>query len=261
MAAAPPVFERLRAELDLWAGAGRAATLWWRDDDAVAVTPGLERLRALSVGAAVPVGLAVIPASADPSLAGWLPDWPGVAVLQHGIAHADHAAPGERKVELGGTREPAAILADLTAAFRGMAGLAPLPVLVPPWNRIAPAVVEGLPASGYRVLSTFGPRTATAPAGPGRVNVHADLMRGRAFAGDEAALAAVTAHLAARRRGAADPAEPTGLLTHHRVHDDACWTFVERFLSVCAGHPAVRWVSPRGFVHTDAPVAAGKAVV
>ena len=37
----------LEAELDLWQAAGRTASFWWRDDDAVAATPALSRLLAL----------------------------------------------------------------------------------------------------------------------------------------------------------------------------------------------------------------------
>ena len=37
-------WDRLEREIDAWAAAGREATLWWRDDDAVAATAELERL-------------------------------------------------------------------------------------------------------------------------------------------------------------------------------------------------------------------------
>jgi hypothetical protein len=47
-------------ELDRWEEAGRVAQLWWRDDDAVAPTPALDRL--LDVAAGIPLSLAVIPA-------------------------------------------------------------------------------------------------------------------------------------------------------------------------------------------------------
>jgi hypothetical protein len=243
-------FDALRRELDLWAEAGRPATLWWRDDDAVAVTDDLRRLRALSEGAEAPVGLAVIPTLAEPSLGGWLAGWREAAVLQHGISHADHAAPGERKVELGGTRDPADAVGDLVAAFRAMGPPSPLPFLVPPWNRIAPGVVDRLAAAGYRGLSAFGPRPAALRAGLVVVNCHVDLMlsRGRGFLGEDAAVAALCGHLEARRRGAVDPGEPTGILTHHRVHDAECWRFLDGLLDLCARHPAVRWASPRDFL-------------
>jgi hypothetical protein len=45
-------------ELEHWSRAGRDATLWWRDDDAVTATPALEphtRHRAASGGAPLPL--------------------------------------------------------------------------------------------------------------------------------------------------------------------------------------------------------------
>jgi hypothetical protein len=44
---------------------------------------------------------------------------------------------------------------------------------------------------------------------------------------------------------AADPTEPTGLMTHHLYHDEACWRFIGAFLSQTRSHPAVRWLDPR----------------
>ena len=52
----------LMAEFDRWEEAGKVATLWWRDDDAVAPTARLGRL--LSIASGVPISLAVIPADA-----------------------------------------------------------------------------------------------------------------------------------------------------------------------------------------------------
>ena len=39
--------------------------VWWRDDDAVAVTPGLDRLAGLAADHGWPLHLAIIPAGAD----------------------------------------------------------------------------------------------------------------------------------------------------------------------------------------------------
>jgi hypothetical protein len=47
-------------ELDRWRDAERVATLWWRDDDAVAPSARLDRL--VTIAGKVPVALAVIPA-------------------------------------------------------------------------------------------------------------------------------------------------------------------------------------------------------
>ena len=115
--------------------------------------------------------------------------------------------------------------------------------MVPPWNRIGAGVEAALPALGFRGLSTFGPRPA---AGPGYLNTHIDIIDwhgGRGFAGEAACLATATGHLSDRRTGRCDPEEPTGLLTHHLVHDAGCWQFVDHFLAELQDHPAAAWVT------------------
>jgi hypothetical protein len=58
------------------------------------------------------------------------------------------------------------------------------------------------------------------------------------------ALRAAVTHLAARRDGSADRAEPTGWLTHHAVHDAAAWQFLETLFQRTHKH-GVRWIDPR----------------
>ena len=240
----------LSDELDAWGREGRVASLWWRDDDAVAPTPALDRLAALAEAHEVTVGLAVIPALARPALAPWLAS-ARVEVLQHGWAHRSHAAVDEKKAELGHHRPFAAMTAELSRGMtmlRELAGDRCLPVLVPPWNRIDPALIPVLPSAGFRGLSTFGPRGAADPV-PGLVqtNCHVDVVDwrgGRGFVGPDRALGAVVAHLAARRMRSADPDEPTGLLTHHAVHEESTWTFMDRLLERTRRHPSVRWLAP-----------------
>ena len=240
----------LSEELDAWHAEGHVASLWWRDDDAAAPAPALDRLADLAREHVVTVGLAVIPALAQPSLAPWLEPL-RAEVLQHGWDHRNHAAAGEKKVELGPQRALGEVTAELSkgsAKLRELAGDQCLPVLVPPWNRIDPALVPALPHGGFRGISAFGPRR-TAEAAPGlrQTNCHVDVVDwrgGRRFVGRDRALAEVVAHLAARRRRSVDPAEPTGLLTHHAVHEESTWTFIARFIERTRQHPAVRWLAP-----------------
>lgn len=240
-------WDALARELDAWEAAGRAVTLWWRDDDAEDETPELRAMLGLAEAHRVPLALAVIPARATPALLRLCA--PPAAALQHGWAHRNHAAPGAKKAELGADRPLAAVEAELKQGRARLAelsaGAAP-PVLVPPWNRIAPAVIARLPALGFRGLSAFAPRRAE-EAAPGlvTVNTHADAVdwRRRAFAGEDAVLAALVGHLAARRSGAADAAEPTGLLTHHRVDGAACRAFLGRLLAATSGRAC--WCSAR----------------
>ncbi len=242
-------WEALTRELDLWAAEGRTATFWWRDDDAVAPTPALSTLRACATAAGIPIALAVIPARATTELAAKLRNWPSATVLQHGLSHTNHETPPAKKIELGTARPLQHVIADLITGWNLLEPFDPLPVLVPPWNRISPGLTGRLPGLGYKGLSTFTPRARPHPA-PGllQVNTHVDIIDwrgGGAFVGTGPAITATVRHLSARRSGAADPDEPTGLLTHHLVHDAECERFLERFTAATSLHPAVRWLGAR----------------
>jgi hypothetical protein len=242
-------------ELRAWRDAGRVATFWWRDDDAGRPDPGFERLLALAATTGQPLGLAVVPAWLTPEVAAALHEVPPrVTVLQHGWAHANHepasAPPGAGKpkpAECGAARPAAAVLAEASAGWARLTaavGARALPVFVPPWNRIAPAVRDGLTAAGYRALSTFGPRDPRDVSGLRQLNCHADPVvwrEGKRFAGCAATLERLRDHLAARREGRVDPTEPTGLLTHHRDMAADFWGFLEEWLTRLRDHPAVRF--------------------
>ncbi|MFQ6016977.1 MAG: polysaccharide deacetylase family protein [Kiloniellaceae bacterium] len=241
----------LMDELDAWAAAGRVATLWWRDDDAVEPTPALERLLGLTAAQHVPVCLAVIPARATDGLARRLAAArPPVTPVQHGFAHRNHAPTAEKKAELGADRPAAAVLEELArgqARMTALFGTEYMAVLVPPWNRIAAELIPALPGLGFTGLSTYR-RRAAAQAAPGltQVNSHVDIMRWeapRGFLGQAEALDLLIGELQARRRGEVGAGEPTGLLTHHLAHDEACWAFLESLLGVLAEHPAVRFAA------------------
>lgn len=231
----------LDEELGRWRDAGRAADFWWRDDDATARTPALERLLALSSGREVPLALAVIPLAAAPELFSGLE----ANVLMHGTDHRNRAAAGEKKTEFAAAEADARALERLAKAKAQLAQLAGarfVPVLAPPWNRFKRALVARLPGCGLHGLSAYGTReTAQAAPGVTQVNTHVDVIdwRGtRGFVGEEAALRAVLVHLAARRAGRADHAEPTGVLTHHAMHDDTTWAFLERLFERTRRHGA-----------------------
>ena len=113
--------------------AGRAAELWWRDDDAADAGPALDRLLSVQHETQVPLALAVVPATATQALAARLVDESGVDVLQHGYAHTNHAPAGEKKMELGAHRPAMLVLGDLGTgwmALERLFGARALPVLV-----------------------------------------------------------------------------------------------------------------------------------
>jgi peptidoglycan/xylan/chitin deacetylase (PgdA/CDA1 family) len=224
----------LDEELARWRDAGRAAALWWRDDDAVEATPALDRLLELRRATSAPLSLAVVPAYATEALAQRLADESGVDVLQHGYAHVNHASPAEKKAELGLHRPAMIVLGDLGTgwmALERLFGKRALNVLVPPWNRIAPPLVPTLPEIGFRGLSTFGARTRAEPVrGLRQINTHLDLLDwkgGRGFIGLEAALDTLVRALQTSRTSTG---EPVGLLSHHLAMDGEAWDFLKSML-------------------------------
>ncbi len=239
----------LRDELARWGNAGRVADFWWRDDDAGQPAPALARLLALAQTAQVPLGLAMIPMDAAAELVTAPGEW--VSILQHGCDHHNRANNGEKKTEFPAAEPLSQALARLAQGRASIAGPCSLPVLVPPWNRVSsPGLLMQLGQAGYRGLSRFGPRGDTSRV-PGvvQVNTHVDIIdwQGtRGFVGEDAALAAAVAHLQARREGRVDADEATGVLSHHAVHDEACWSFLARLFERTCGLAAVRWRSADG---------------
>ena len=242
----PPVladWTDLAVELDRWAAEGRQATFWWRDDDAVAWTPALQRL--LELAGPLALALAPIPGDVEPGLAEAIANHRAVSVLQHGWRHTNHAPAGEKKAELGTHRPLAQRLQELIAGrdrLKALFGGRALPVLVPPWNRLGEDLLPALPGIGISGLSTDQPRASAEPvAGLRVVNIHVDLGPLQGSQGDDAerpVLGAMLRHLAGRRTGRVDAGEPTGLLTHHRVQDGLYDNFLRRFLAVVKKHTA-----------------------
>jgi hypothetical protein len=233
-------------ELDRWAAAGRVATLWWRDDDAVAATPELQAM--LRLAGDIPVALAVIPALARPELAAALKTAPHAIVLQHGWQHANRALNG-KKSEYPPGRDAAAVAAEIATGrerLTALFGARALPVLVPPWNRIAGEFLPLLPEVGIRGLSVIAANAAVMPPGLAALDVHIDLVawrEGRGFIGAAPALGRLVGHLQAARFGADDATRPIGILTHHLVQDDATTAFLQRLVALTGSHGAVRWAA------------------
>jgi hypothetical protein len=230
--------QALRQALDDLPG---TATVWWRDDDAGRDHPRLHRLLALAHARQVEPALAVVPAWLESRTVDAITACPGTTVLQHGIAHADHARAGEKKVELGGRVTPADLQADLlagTQCLRDAFPVAFLPVLVPPWNRIAPGFVAELPAWGFAGLSRFGRATVQSPD-LREINTQVDLIlwrEGRRAMG----LPELTAAMIAALRSAAG--EPVGILSHHLAMDEDAFLMLDRVLAVLQDHPSARVV-------------------
>jgi hypothetical protein len=241
-------WRQFEAEIARWRDCGRPVEFWWRDDDAARPAPELARLLDLASDTGVPLALAVVPDAAVPETFENLGR--GVSLLQHGVDHVNRAEAGGKKTEFSPGEPIDAALARLAAGrarLESLAGARSIAVLAPPWNRLPEALVLRLAGAGLYGLSTYGARASAAPApGIDQINTHVDIIAwrsGRGFVGEDAALGLAARHLAARRTGAAESAEPTGWLTHHACHDEAAWTFLSRLFETTLGTPGILWRS------------------
>jgi len=241
----------LDRELGRWQEDGKAASFWWRDDDATEPTAALDRLLGISGEEAIPVAIACVPKFLSANLPARLRGCPTAEVLQHGFAHRNHAAEkGEGAWELGLHRGAERVLGELEtgreimqAAFAGQF----IPVVAAPWNRIDRRLLPGLKHNGFIGVSTFGER-APPPCLEGftEANAHLDVLSWKAsprFRGEKAALQDILEHLGRRRLGLADPGEPTGILSHHLALDEAAWRFLADLVAFLARHPGASWRS------------------
>jgi hypothetical protein len=239
-------WKALRDEFERRASTGPKTRLWLRDDDATEATPALDRLRRIASGSHVPVVLAVIPRAVRPEFGRWLADWPRARGAVHGFAHANHAPVGEKRQEFGAHRPLEEMERELRQGLERVCellGERALPMLVPPWNRMDETILPRLPALGYRAFSSFGPEERL-PRVPGVsvMNAHLDLVdwRGtRRCLPHEELLERLIALLRDRTDG---DKGPIGVLTHHLVHDEAAWSFLERLIEAADG--VARWVEP-----------------
>lgn len=227
---------------------GEPARFWLRDDDAVAPGSALDRLLAIAAAAGVPVSLAVIPDRVEPALEPALRCRPGVAVLQHGFAHADHAPPGEKSREFGPDRPLAGMAAEIgegRARLESFAGF--VPIFVPPWNRIAPALAADLPSLGFPILSAYTNRREPVRIGGLAVlNAHLDPVAwhdGRGLGDTAEILSRLSARLEDQAAGRLPGAEPIGLLTHHLVHDEETFAFLNELLQFLTREGLTNWFS------------------
>ncbi|TYC67151.1 polysaccharide deacetylase family protein [Stappia sp. BW2] len=235
--------QELTDHLDWFAERGRKVRFWWRDDDAVEPTPALERMLSLADSHNVDLAFAVIPKMATRALAERLAGEPHALVLQHGWQHKNFQRKdlGEKAAELGSRRDPDELMAELKSGhdrLQELFGEKFVKAMVPPWNRIDPEISRRLPGLGLPGLSTFTwhnfPRAH-------QLQSHIDILKWKKqvrFIGWESARLRFDLQLTRRRNTGT---EPVGLLTHHLVHDDGCFEFLDVFLEIAAHHEGAEW--------------------
>ncbi|MEM7426668.1 MAG: polysaccharide deacetylase family protein [Pseudomonadota bacterium] len=226
---------------------GAPANFWLRDDDAVSDTPELRRLAGWAARNGTEALLAVIPARVEETLSQALVACPELRACVHGWAHTNHACAPDKKQEFAAHRPMADMRTELRDGLEIVRQLSPdtaLGVFVPPWNRVCPEVVSELAEMGFSGLSVFADRfLAGAPEGLKIGNTHLDVIDWHGTRGCrphpeliEEAAELVRAH--------AGTGIPIGILTHHLVHDEAVWEFLERLGELVRSHPRARWVGP-----------------
>jgi hypothetical protein len=211
---------------------------WWRDDDAGADRAQLAALLALADRRRAPVALAVVPDWLEAACMERIHLCGIASVLQHGMAHSNHAVAPAKKVELGGGAERPPLFSGLEQRrlrLRHLFGDKFAPVLVPPWNRIANDIVDALPSLGFAGLSTFGPRrSALAPPRLHWINTHLDLIVWR---GQCRPLGVEEAIRTLARLVQTVSGEPIGILSHHAVMDAGAIATLDRLLRLVQDHP------------------------
>ncbi|MBP6011541.1 MAG: polysaccharide deacetylase [Alphaproteobacteria bacterium] len=245
-------WDRIGRELDQWARERRVAQFWWRDDDAQDTSPELDAMLKVARRFDVAIGLSVVPAKLKPRLAKHLAREVHAQILVHGFAHENRAREGHAKREFSSARPLSEMTGDLArgmAILREAFGKKLLPVVVPPWNRIAPAVVAELPRLGYRGLSTWKPRARANPVpGLAQVNTHLDVIdwrRGRVIKDEGLIAGLLLRKLRWRREHRARASEPLGLLTHHAHWSSEKERIIVRLLETTRNHPAAEWLTPQ----------------
>jgi hypothetical protein len=212
--------------------------LWLRDDDACDDSEQLHHLLTLCAETKVPLLLAVIPALATEALARRLHPYTNVQVAAHGWQHHSHAPAGEKNNEYAATRDRLETAAELAQSYHRCAALFAEQfsgVFVPPWNRFAAGHFPALHTAGF---SGFSAITGTPqPEGLLSAPVHADWLRWQpkppVFVGGSALLAQHERYV-----NSLQTSQPWGLLTHHRVQDDASWQALE---TLFRGVPTACW--------------------
>lgn len=231
----PLVFQLvLGSELRLWAKAGHAPVLWWRDDDARVPTGALEQLLTLARRHQAPLTLAAIAGPQLPLLVSRVERKGRVEIAVHGFQHLNRQPEGRGFGEIIETDEIEWVRSQLRATIMAFhrAGATPS-LFVPPWNNLQPQLMSALADSPLRAVSGFD-QMASVDGGVARLDAHLDVLRwkdGARFRGQWKFLSRMR-RLLRQRRLAGQWGEPIGLLTHHLDHDHATWLFLERFLAI-----------------------------
>jgi len=238
------IWQAVEDELALWGNDLPPARLWLRDDDAIEVTSELEMLAAMSASYQVPVTIAVIPQLVKQALADRVGQHELISVAVHGFCHVNHAPSGDKKCELGLHRGRQIIIDELAsgrAKLEEIFGWQFIDMLVPPWNRIDPELVPKLSELGYKSLSTFTWKDFPNAPALVQLNTHIDIIDWKGNRGGRAISELVSALAEALQTARKHGGAPVGILSHHLVHDDAAWAFLEQLFKFSHTRHDIEW--------------------
>ncbi len=178
--ATDPAFAVIDRALDSVAARGGRVPLFWRDDDAIAASPELDRLVGLAEAHGIPLLLAAIPSGIEPSLQRRLETAPGVRVAIHGLAHSNHAPPARSRrssvrtgPSISGSRRPRPACGSPARGWRrprccrssSHPGTASRRISPPPCLISAIAASRPYPAHRFRVCAGSTPRSTRSTGG------------------------------------------------------------------------------------------------
>jgi len=234
----------LAVELAIWSRRRKTPRLFLRDDDAVRVTTALDRLCDLTARWKIPLLLAIIPQPAKDELTAYLGARALITPAVHGFSHRNYAKADEKKIELGGHRNIEEVLEELATGrekLLRMFGSSLSHILVPPWNRIDADIAARVAEAGFSGISGFGWKTSHGPLP--RVNTHVDIIDWK-NSKKARSLEMVKSDLAYHLKKAREENfAPVGILTHHLVHDKACWNMLEELFALLHRHGNVEWMA------------------
>ncbi len=238
------MFDALVALLDNMMITGRAAQLFFRDDDVGRWEPSLALLIDCFIAREVPLNLAVVPAWIDSASAQHLEDlkrrWPELLCFyQHGFRHINHALSGKRS-EFASHRPYRDQLSDLRAGMKIMKnklGEAFFPAFTPPWNRCSSSTLDALGALGFKILSCDTPTPGASDRGMADIPVTLNVLRRAPEGGWQWQKPHVIVSELVEQLGSL---ERVGIMLHHQQTN---LEFLDRMLAAIGSHPAVRFVS------------------
>ena len=197
--------------------------VFFRDDDAGWRDDRLRALLDCFEAHGLPVDVAAIPQALGAEMAREVVAR-GVAVHQHGLAHANHEPEG-RKCEFGPSRAVAEQRRDIEAGrelLRERLDGQLEPIFTPPWNRCTRDTALCLAELGFEVLSR---ESRAEPLGVLReLPVSLDFVR-------------LSPEELVRRFAVAEA--PVGVMFHHAEMDDAAMDRAGELLALLARHPRV----------------------